>query len=237
MAPKLADALERGWRGSFTSEEAAEIARIEALRSEVDASTRIIRTTGPEWSGNPDDPRVVDLPLGELSQSASKGQLSARVLFSLIRAFQPATAIELGSCVGISAAYQAAALELNGTGVLISCEAAAQRLAAAREHVASLGLSRVRFEHGRFSETLGPLLEQLDDPLDYAFIDGHHDEKATLAYFEQILPHASDSAVFVFDDIHWSEGMERAWEYLRRHPSLPLSVDLRDMGIACASAP
>jgi predicted O-methyltransferase YrrM len=228
----LRTALERGWRGDFAEAEKAEIARIEALRARVDASPEVIRTTGPEWSGDPDDGRVVELPLGELSRGASKRALSARVLFSLIREFKPLTCIELGSCVGISAAYQAAALELNGGGRLTSCEASAERMAAAERHVAELGLENVRFVHGRFQETLDPVLRGLDAPVDYAFIDGHHDEHATVDYFRQIAPYASESAIVVFDDIHWSAGMEQAWQRLEAEPALPLTVDVRDMGVA-----
>jgi predicted O-methyltransferase YrrM len=228
----LRTALERGWRGNFVQAEKDEIARIEALRDRVEASPVVVRTTGPEWSGDPNDGRVVELSLGELSSVASKRALSARVLLSLIREFKPLTCIELGTCVGISAAYQAAALELNGGGELISFEASAERIAAAERHVAELGFDNVRFAHGRFQETLDPILRSLDAPVDYAFVDGHHDEQATLSYFRQIAPYASPSAVIVFDDIHWSTGMERAWQQLEADPQLPLTVDVRDMGVA-----
>lgn len=231
----MRSALERGWRGDFGEAEKDEIARIEALRARVDASPEVIRTIGPEWSGNPNDGRVVELSLGELSRGASKRALSARVLFSLIREFKPLTCVELGTCVGISAAYQAAALELNGGGQLISCEASAERMAAAERHIAELEFERVRFEHGRFQETLDPILSGLDAPVDYAFIDGHHDEQATLSYFRQIAPYTSASAVIVFDDIHWSAGMELAWQQLEADPGLPLTVDVRDMGVACTA--
>ena len=46
----------------------------------------------------------------------------------------------------------------------------------------------------------------------YAFIDVHHDDKATVACFKQILPYIADEAVIVFDDISWSDGMKRAWK-------------------------
>lgn len=228
-------ALERAWRGDFDEAEKDEIARIEALRARVGASPEVIRTTGPEWSGDPHDGRVVESSLGELSRDVSKRALSARVLFGLIREFKPITCLELGTCVGISAAYQAAALRLNGGGQLITCEASAERMAAAERHLAELGFDNVRFEHGRFQETLGPILSGLDTPVDYAFVDGHHDEQATLDYFRQIASYTSASAVIVFDDIHWSAGMKLAWQQLEADPGLPLTVDVRDMGLACTA--
>jgi predicted O-methyltransferase YrrM len=43
--------------------------------------------------------------------------------------------------------------------------------------------------------------------LDFAFIDGHHDERATVAYFQQMKPSLSPGAVVLFYDIKWSSGM------------------------------
>lgn len=234
-AAGLRESLERGWRGRLDADERAWVERIEALRERVDGSPDIIRTTGPEWSGDPADARVVEVPLGELSRTASKRPLSARVLLSLIRQFRPTTCVELGSCVGISAAYQAAALALNdGDGRLISCEASKERIGAASRHLAELGLHNVRLVQGRFQDTLQSTVRALPGPIDYAFIDGHHDEAATLAYFRQLLPFAAPSAVFVFDDIHWSAGMERAWATLAADTALVIAIDVRDMGIAMA---
>jgi len=47
-------------------------------------------------------------------------------------------------------------------------------------------------------------------PFGFIFIDGHHEEQATLNYFEEIIPYAGQNAIFLFDDIYWSIGMNRA---------------------------
>lgn len=49
---------------------------------------------------------------------ASKPAFWATFLFKLIRKLEPLSCVELGSCVGISASYQAAALSINGKGSL-----------------------------------------------------------------------------------------------------------------------
>ena len=67
--------------------------------------------------------------------------------------------------------------------------------------------------------------------IDFIFIDGHHDKKATLSYFRQILPYLSDGAILVFDDIYWSSGMEKAWNTIRKDPNLKISVDFLNIGI------
>jgi len=37
--------------------------------------------------------------------------------------------------------------------------------------------------------------------------------------------------VFIFDDIHWSEGMTEAWEVIKKHPKVTSTIDLYFMGI------
>jgi predicted O-methyltransferase YrrM len=68
-------------------------------------------------------------------------------------------------------------------------------------------------------------------PVDYVFIDGHHDEHATLAYFEQILPFLAETALLIFDDIKWSEGMNAAWDRISRDPRVGATVDLGPVGL------
>jgi predicted O-methyltransferase YrrM len=67
--------------------------------------------------------------------------------------------------------------------------------------------------------------------LDFVFIDGNHKEEPTINYFEQCLSKANNETVFIIDDIHWSEGMENAWNKIRNHHSVTLSVDIFSMGI------
>jgi hypothetical protein len=37
--------------------------------------------------------------------------------------------------------------------------------------------------------------------------------------------------VFVFHDIHWSAGMEEAWEEIKAHPRVKVTVDLFFSGL------
>ena len=38
-------------------------------------------------------------------------------------------------------------------------------------------------------------------------------------------------SVFVFDDINWSEGMKRAWNEIKNHPKVTVTIDLFMMGL------
>src|SRR5215204_1409803 len=69
-------------------------------------------------------------PFAKVSKSGRSGQL----LFRLVREFAPTSCLELGTCIGVSAAFQAAALELNGAGHLLTLERKPMLVEAARNH-------------------------------------------------------------------------------------------------------
>lgn len=152
--------------------------------------------------------------IGDICRIASKPPRAARLLFGLLREIRPDVCLELGSCLGISTAYQAAALELNGQGFLYSVEGAAPLADEAREVLERIGLShRVEICTGRFADVLPDILAR--HKFGFAFVDGHHDEQATLGYFAQVRPSMQAESAMLFDDIAWSDGMRRAWTSIR----------------------
>lgn len=210
--------------------EAAWARRIEELRGELLGDRRELPVHGTEYSGDSGDSRVESHTVAETCRTGSKPPQWCRLLMRLVAAWAPASALELGTCCGISAAYQAAGLRLDGGGRLVSMDASASRLALAGEVLARLGLEDVELVRGRFADTLAPTLARLA-PIEYAFIDGHHDEHATEQYFEQIAERCAPRALVVVDDIVWSDGMRAAWSRIATHPAVGLAVDLGDLGI------
>jgi predicted O-methyltransferase YrrM len=168
--------------------------------------------------------------LGHFSRMSSKPALWCCLLFKLIRTMHPASCVEMGTAVGISAAYQGAALRLNRHGALVTLEGATSLSDIARSNLQQLGLDTVEVVTGRFQDTLPSVLTNRQ-PVDFVFIDGHHDEHATLAYLEQILPFLADTALLVFDDIAWSEGMKRAWSRIAHDRRVGIAVDLGPLGL------
>jgi predicted O-methyltransferase YrrM len=154
----------------------------------------------------------------------SRRAASARVLYSLASEFQPESVIELGTNVGISAAYLAAA-----GGHVTTLDVSRYRLRLAERLHRSLGLEINRVQ-GFFADTLDETVNGIA-PVEMAFIDGHHQYRPTLEYFEAIANKAAPGCVFLFDDIRWSTGMKRAWAELRRDPRFEVVADLGGMGI------
>ncbi|MBK9358768.1 MAG: class I SAM-dependent methyltransferase [Bacteroidales bacterium] len=67
--------------------------------------------------------------------------------------------------------------------------------------------------------------------IDYAFIDGNHTKEATLRYFGQLVKHAGNNSVYIFHDIHWSAEMEQAWNEIKNHEKVIITIDLFHMGL------
>jgi predicted O-methyltransferase YrrM len=153
----------------------------------------------------------------------SKAKRAARYLYSITAEYRPKVVLELGTNVGISSSYLAAA----GSAVT-TCEASPARIEVAKRLHKALGLSNITYVRGLFADTLEDTLSSLP-PVDLAFIDGHHQYQPTLDYFAAIRAHASSQCVFIFDDIGWSEGMERAWTKLK--PQFDTTAEAGGMGI------
>lgn len=178
---------------------------------------------------------MVTRRVAEICDSGGLSRPWRRLLFKLVRAYRPSSCLELGTSLGFSGAYQAAALEANGAGRLLSLEGALPLAEVAARVWSGLSLdSRATVRAGRFQDTLRGALEDLGE-VDFALIDGHHDGTATIGYFEQILPYAADGALLVFDDILWYPKMREAWLRIASYPKVKLAVDLEVLGIVWVS--
>jgi predicted O-methyltransferase YrrM len=155
-------------------------------------------------------------------------------LMRLVRELSPRSCVELGTGFGISAAYQAASLQLNGAGGLITLDAAGEWAEIAEQGFSELGLERVEIEVGELNDTLEDAVTRAA-PVDYAFVDAEHQELATHRHFETLLPHLSDGAVVAFDDIIFPEEMMRAWKAISRHARVAVAIGLGRIGVVVIS--
>lgn len=229
-------AVGRALTAASTAPEAPEqawIDRIEGLRGELGRSDAVIDSSRATWTGEPADrARVRSSPVARLALEQSKPARWGRVLLHLAREIEAQRVLELGTCIGLSTAYQAAGLELaGGAGAVLTLEADRSRVELARANLERLGLSaRVEARAGRFEETLGPALRRAGE-LDFAFIDGHHKLGPTLDYFERVTARLRRPGVILLDDITWSKGMRRAWATISADPRVLLTVDLHGLGV------
>lgn len=234
---QLVQAFSRYFEQDISPNAYAQLASIESLRTQLSTSKQQIEQI--DFGASSPDASLTEVEMQQGTPvlktvarptASSKRPHSARLLYHLVRSFTPQHAIELGTNVGISAAYQATALTENGRGILITLEGSPAIAELACADLSRLGLTNVIVEVGRFADTLDRVL-QTYRPADYLFIDGHHDEQATLAYFEQAHPYLSTHALLIFDDINWSSGMRRAWSTLQADPRLRITMTVQGMGV------
>lgn len=222
-------------------EESEWVKKIEDIRNELRASVKEIEVVN-YGAGSPDSKLTTDeMFKGRVSQETVSQISHASIpfkygllLFKIIRNFKPNNSLELGTCLGISTSYLASALEINNKCKLITIEGAPSLSLIAKENFEKLGLKRVRAEIGRFQDVLDDILKEIKT-VDYAFIDGHHDEIATINYFNKIYPFLSQDAIIMFDDINWSKGMKNAWNSIKRDKRIKFTIDLYKLGICVVS--
>ena len=164
--------------------------------------------------------------VNDIATSSLKSEKLAQLLFRIIKYYNLKTIIELGTSLGITSAYLAA----NKTSEVFTLEGAKNVAAIAENNFKKLGLQNIKVIQGNFDDTLPPLVAQVKN-IDLAFVDGNHLKTPTLKYFQQFLQKANDRSVFIFDDIHWSVGMEGAWKEIQQHPSVTLTIDLFFIGL------
>lgn len=179
----------------------------------------------------------------------------AKFLFRLARYLKCREILELGTSLGIGTA----ALAINKEARVTSIEGCPETAKAAHRQLEKFRLNNVNLIVGEFSKVLEDLKKKKvesegwrkekdlplisENPLqtkdhllktkenDLIYFDGHHTKEATLKYFKKLLPTAHNDSVFVFDDIHWSAEMEEAWEIIKNHPSVKVSIDTFYLGL------
>lgn len=165
--------------------------------------------------------------ISQIAKNALKNPRLAQLIYRLAANQQPRQMIELGTCLGITSAYLAKAQpEAN----ILTIEGCPETAAVAYQNFKELGLANVELQVGNFNDLLPTAIEKADQ-LDFVYIDGNHTEEATLNYFNWCLPKLHENSLLIFDDIYWSEGMKRAWEAIKNHPEVTVTVDLFWIGL------
>ncbi len=163
----------------------------------------------------------------DIAASSLKPKKYSQLLFRIVQYYQKTNVLELGTSLGTTTAYLASAANT----VVTTMEGSANIAAIAKKNISLLALKNINIIKGDFEKTL-PYFLSTKKAIDFVFLDGNHRKAPTLQYFAQILLHASEETIFVFDDIHWSKEMEEAWEVVKIHEQVTLTIDLFFIGIA-----
>lgn len=198
---------------------------IENLRKELLADKTLIEVEdlGAGSSSSKNNQRTI----GEIARNALKSKKLGQLLFRMVDHFRPNTIVELGTSLGITTAYLAAA---NGAGKVFTIEGSDRIADVAQKNFERLNLYNTTLIRGNFDDRLPALLQETGI-VDLAFVDGNHRLEPTLRYFKLLLEHSDENTILIFDDIHWSAEMEAAWDEIRKSDAVTCTVDLFFLGL------
>lgn len=186
--------------------------------------------------------------VGDIIQKTAKSETQGQLLFRLAYRCKPLVILELGTSLGISTSYLAAA---RPEARVITIEGSPEIAKLARKNFDHLKLNNVEVVVGNLDTELekvlspspphpsgggqappqSPVVIHPVSVIGLAFFDANHRKEPTLRYFSKCLEHAGDDSIFIFDDIHWSDEMEEAWEEIKAHPAVTVTVDLFFAGL------
>jgi len=203
----------------------SEYERVERLRNQLlnDNSILNVEDFGAGSSVSKTNQRTVS----SIARNAAKSKKLGQLLFRMVKFYQPSTILELGTSLGITSSYLALA---NQDARMITMEGSKEIAEAARKNFRNLEIRNLEIVEGNFDDKLSSVITQLSS-IDFVFIDGNHRKEPTERYFKELLAKMNKDSILVFDDIHWSNEMEAAWEAIKNNAAVTCSIDLFFIGI------
>lgn len=120
---------------------------------------------------------------------------AGQLLYALVRATRPATVVEFGMSLGISAIHLAAAVRDNGTGRVVTTELSAAKVTAAKKTFAETGLDDlITVLEGDALTTLA----DIDGPVGFVLLDGW--KELYLPVIKLLEPGLSAGALVIADN-------------------------------------
>ncbi len=202
---------------------------IEAIRAQLKNDKTVL--TIDDYGAGSRTAATKQRTVASIASAALKPKKYAQLMFRIVQYFSAKNTIELGTSLGMTTSYLAKA---NLQGQVYTFEGATSVAAVAKENFDQLKLENVTQILGNFDNTLSAFLNSGEiekGKLDFAFIDGNHREKPTIEYFKALLPFIHNDTILIFDDIHWSAGMENAWHYIQKDAATTLTIDLYFIGL------
>ena len=198
---------------------------IEDLRNELLNSEEIINVS--DFGAGSKVVRSNARKIKDIVRHSAVNEKFGNLLFKLVLYFKSKTILELGTSLGLGTLYLATANSKSQVYTIEGCEETVKK---ASENFKELKVENIKQIIGNFDEKLPEVLSSINE-LDFVYFDGNHQKEPTLNYFLQCLSKKNNNSVFYFDDIHWSKGMEEAWEEIKANKDVTLTVDLFFSGI------
>lgn len=169
--------------------------------------------------------------IAKIAKTAGISSKNAELLFRITHYFQPKHVLEIGTSLGLAtSALSLGSQNLDTKITTLEGCSKTQKQAKRQFEVSNLETKNIEFITTEFSSYLKSF-DLRPSSFNLIYFDGNHSKKATLEYFELLLPSISNDSVWIFDDIHWSKEMEEAWEIIKNDPQVSVTIDTFQWGI------
>ncbi|TRX00145.1 O-methyltransferase [Flavobacterium gawalongense] len=176
--------------------------------------------------------------ISKIAKTAGISPKRAQLLFRITNYLQPESILEIGTSLGLATS----ALSLgNLTAKIITLEGCPETAKIAQLQLQKFNCNNVEsiitafnsyLENGNSSLNTATEHYKLNtEHFSLIYFDGNHSKKATVDYFELLLPTTINETVWIFDDIHWSPEMEEAWEIIKKHQKVTATIDTFQWGL------
>jgi len=200
-------------------------AAIEARRNSLESNTSEIEVL--DRGAGSRQAEFKQRSISGIAKSALKQKKISQLLYRMGVYFNPDTILEMGTCFGITSSYLAMSMP-NQT--MVTMEGAPAIAKEAHTTFVLLDLKNIQIIEGDFASSLPVYLNSIPH-IGMVYIDGNHRYLPTMDYFKLLLSKVNEHSILIFDDIYWSNEMEKAWGEIKKQEEVTLTIDLFHVGI------
>ena len=164
--------------------------------------------------------------VSKIAKIAGISTKKVNLLINICEFFNFESILEIGTSVGLGTSTMRIA---NREAKITTLEGCSNTAEIAKKLFSEFNLNNIDLITGDFNKTLPNTI--INNQFDFIYFDGNHQKEATIKYFNLCLPSVQNNSVFIFDDINWSVEMQAAWEEIKKHPAVSVSIDLFYWGI------
>ncbi|HEY9220869.1 MAG TPA: class I SAM-dependent methyltransferase [Lutibacter sp.] len=158
--------------------------------------------------------------VSDIAKIAGINKKKSALLLRIVGYFNPKNILEIGTSVGLGTSVLSIG---NPEAEIVTLEGCEKTAEVAKELFKANHLNNIQLVVGNFNETLPSVLK--NKQFDLIYFDGNHQKATTLQYFKICLETAHNNSIFIFDDINWSQEMQQAWEEIKNHPKVTITIN------------
>lgn len=160
--------------------------------------------------------------IGKQAKSNLKSPRLLQLVFRLVNYHQPKQIIEIGTGFGLTTTYLAKA---SPDAKVLSLTGTTEMPTLTEQDLTINRLNNVTLVTGGLEQTFKTIVEKTDT-LDLVYVGGRNTKDFSLSIFNLCLAKANEHTILIFDQIYWNKEMQSAWQNIKKHPQVTITIDL-----------